>query len=55
MVKDTPVEWTEDHQKAFEKIIILFRSAPTIQSLNCSLPFKLICDASDYAAGAILG
>jgi len=30
-------------------------SAPLIQPLDWSLPFEIMCDASDYAVGAVLG
>jgi hypothetical protein len=30
-------------------------SAPIIQPPDWSLPFKIMCDASDYAVGAVLG
>ena len=30
-------------------------SSPIIQPPNWSLPFELICDASDYVVGAVLG
>ena len=29
-------------------------SAPIIQSLDWSLPFEIMCDASDYAVGVVL-
>ena len=29
--------------------------APILQSPNWDLPFEIMCDASDYAVGAILG
>jgi hypothetical protein len=30
-------------------------SAPIIQLLNWNLPFEIMCDASDYVVGAVLG
>ena len=30
-------------------------SAPIIQPPNWNLPFEIICDASDYTFGAVLG
>jgi hypothetical protein len=30
-------------------------SAPIIQPLDWSQPFEIMCDASDYAVGAVLG
>ena len=55
LIKDTQFEWTKDCQQAFEKITTLLTSAPIMQPPNWSLPFELMCDASDYAVGAILG
>jgi hypothetical protein len=55
LLKDAPFEWTENCQKAFEKIIELLTSAPIMQAPDWSLPFELMCDASDYAVGAVLG
>ncbi|KAL6337781.1 hypothetical protein AAG906_037375 [Vitis piasezkii] len=33
----------------------LLTTAPIVRSPNWSLPFELMCDASDYAVGAVLG
>ena len=42
-------------QKSFEKIICLLTSARIMQSPYWSFPFELMCDASDFAIGAVLG
>ena len=55
LLKDAPLEWTDDYQKSFEKIIYLLTYAPIMQSPDWSLPFELMCDASDFAIGAVLG
>ncbi|CAM8951355.1 unnamed protein product [Rhodiola kirilowii] len=39
---------------AFEKLKKALVSAPIIQPPNWDLPFDLMCDASDYAIGAVL-
>ena len=49
LLKDVIFEWTDNCQQSFETIINLLTSAPIMQSLNWSLPFELMCDASDYA------
>uniref|UniRef100_A0A2N9GXZ8 Reverse transcriptase domain-containing protein n=1 Tax=Fagus sylvatica TaxID=28930 RepID=A0A2N9GXZ8_FAGSY len=53
--KDTPFEWTEACQEAFEKLKGTLTSAPIMQPPDWSLPFEIMCDASDYAIGAVLG
>ena len=40
---------------AFETLKKKLISAPIIVSLDWNLPFELMCDASDYAIGAVLG
>ena len=40
---------------AFNNLKDLLTSAPIIQPPNWNLPFELMCDASDYAVGAVLG
>ena len=39
---------------AFEKLKKLLTSSLIIQPPNWSLPFELMCDASDYVVGAVL-
>ncbi|KAK9922019.1 hypothetical protein M0R45_030502 [Rubus argutus] len=53
--KDTPFEWSEACQVAFDKLIDLLTSAPIMQSPDWNLPFEIMCDASDFAIGAVLG
>jgi hypothetical protein len=55
LLKDTPFDWTEACQEAFTKLIGKLTSAPIMQAPDWSLPFELMCDASDYAIGAMLG
>ena len=55
LLKDAPFEWTDDCQKSFEKIICLLTFAPIMQSPDWSFPFELMCDASDFAIGAVFG
>jgi hypothetical protein len=55
LLKDAPFIWTEACQEAFVKLIDKLTSAPIMRSPDWSLPFELMCDASDYAIEAILG
>ena len=42
-------------QKGFDKLKELLTSTPIIQAPDWNLPFEIMCDASDYAVGAVLG
>ncbi|GKC82900.1 reverse transcriptase domain-containing protein [Tanacetum coccineum] len=53
--KDTPFEFDDECQKAFELLKEKLTCAPVIVSPNWNLPFELMCDASDFIVGAILG
>ncbi|CAN6543452.1 unnamed protein product [Malus baccata var. baccata] len=44
-----------DCHDAFNKLKNLLTSAPIITALDWTFPFELMCDASDYAVGAVLG
>ncbi|GJU20561.1 reverse transcriptase domain-containing protein [Tanacetum coccineum] len=50
----TPFEFDDECQKAFELLKEKLTCAPVIVSPNGNLPFKLMCDASDFAVGAFL-
>jgi hypothetical protein len=53
--QDVIFDWNEVCQKAFDKLKGMLISAPIMQSPDWTLPFELMCDASDYAVGAVLG
>ncbi|GKE25024.1 reverse transcriptase domain-containing protein [Tanacetum coccineum] len=53
--KDIPFEFDDECQKAFELLKEKLTCAPVIISPNWNLPFELMCDASDFTVGAILG
>ena len=55
MLKDAEFIWTKACQEAFKRLKSLLTTAPIVRSPNWSLPFELMCDASDYAVGAVLG
>ncbi|XP_023638462.1 uncharacterized protein LOC111830511 [Capsella rubella] len=51
------VEFAVDESclEAFNKIKEALVSAPIVQAPNWDHPFEIMCDASDYAVGAVLG
>ncbi|XP_016648291.1 PREDICTED: uncharacterized protein LOC103326881 [Prunus mume] len=53
--KDVEFEFNEACLAAFNKLKELLTSAPVIQPPDWNFPFELMCDASDYAVGAVLG
>ncbi|XP_040369481.1 uncharacterized protein LOC112184819 [Rosa chinensis] len=53
--KDVAFEFDEECREAFEKLKELLTTAPIITPPDWNLPFELMCDASDYAVGAVLG
>ncbi|CAN6552297.1 unnamed protein product [Malus baccata var. baccata] len=53
--KDVSFEFNEACEKAFKHLKELLTTAPIITPLDWSIPFELMCDASDYALGAVLG
>ncbi|GKE31617.1 reverse transcriptase domain-containing protein, partial [Tanacetum coccineum] len=53
--KDSPFEFHDGCQKAFELLKEKLTCAPVIMGLNWNLSFELMCDASDFIAGAVLG
>nr|GFC10315.1 reverse transcriptase domain-containing protein [Tanacetum cinerariifolium] len=53
--KNTSFIFFEDCIKAFQTLKKKLTEAPILIAPNWDLPFKLICDASDFAIGAVLG
>ncbi|KAK9185186.1 hypothetical protein WN943_025540 [Citrus x changshan-huyou] len=55
LIKDVAFIFDDLCFVAFEKLKQLLTSSPIIQPPNWSLLFELMCDASDYIVGAVLG
>ena len=55
LAKDVPFAWSQACEAAFDKLKIMSVSPPIMRSPNWNLPFEIMCDASDYAIGAVLG
>ncbi|XP_070009015.1 uncharacterized protein [Nicotiana sylvestris] len=53
--KDHPFLFSDDCRVAFEELKKRLVTTPIIVSPNWEQPFELMCDASDYAVGAVLG
>nr|XP_027096219.1 uncharacterized protein LOC113716121 [Coffea arabica] len=53
--KDVAFEFDDMCERAFNKLKELLTSPPIIQPPDWNLPFEIMCDASDYAVGAVLG
>jgi hypothetical protein len=52
---DVPFIFDEMCMEAFCKLKSALTSAPIVQPPDWDQPFELMCDASDYAVGAVLG
>ncbi|CAA7038864.1 unnamed protein product [Microthlaspi erraticum] len=55
LCKETEFLFDEECLKAFEMIKTALVTAPIVQAPNWDYPFEIMCDASDYAVGAVLG
>jgi hypothetical protein len=53
--KDVAFDFVEKRLSALRTLKIALVSAPIIQPPDWSQPFEIMCDASDYAVGAVLG
>ena len=55
LVKETPFIFDEECKQAFGALKKILMPTPVIQPTNYGVPFKIMCDVSNYAVGAILG
>jgi hypothetical protein len=53
--KGVAFNFDEKRLAAFRTLKSALASAPIIKPLDWSQPFKIMCDASDYVVGAVLG
>ncbi|GKF21912.1 reverse transcriptase domain-containing protein [Tanacetum coccineum] len=53
--KDTPFIFSEECIQAFQTLKKKLIEASILIALDWDQPFELMCDASDYAIGAVLG
>nr|GEW32518.1 reverse transcriptase domain-containing protein [Tanacetum cinerariifolium] len=53
--KDTPFFFSNECIEAFQTLKKKFTKAPILVAPDWDLPFELMCDASDFAIGVVLG
>ena len=55
MLKDVEFNFSHECLESFHRLKQALTSAPIIQPPDWNLPFEIMCDASDFAVGAVLG
>ncbi|KAK1558032.1 hypothetical protein QYE76_018749, partial [Lolium multiflorum] len=53
--KDVPFVFDDDCKEAFETLKKALTTAPIVEPPDWNLPFEIMCDASDFVVGAVLG
>nr|GFB37893.1 reverse transcriptase domain-containing protein [Tanacetum cinerariifolium] len=53
--KDTPFIFSKECVEAFQTLKRKLTEAPILIASDWDMPFELMCDASDFAIGAVLG
>ncbi|GJV76583.1 reverse transcriptase domain-containing protein [Tanacetum coccineum] len=53
--KETPFIFSKECIEAFETLKLKLTQAPILVSPDWDLPFEIMCDASDFVVGAVLG
>jgi hypothetical protein len=54
-LKRCTIFFDDDCKKAFETLKKALTTAPIVQPPDWNLPFEIMCDASDFVVGAVLG
>ena len=54
-MKDAKFVWDDRCQRIFEELKLFLTTTPIVRALNWQLPFEVMCDASDFGIGAVLG
>ena len=54
-MKGSPFDFSNDYLQAFKKLKEKLTTTPIIAAPDWSLPFKIMCNANDFALGAVLG
>ena len=54
LVKNAKFIWDEICQKSFDQLKQFLTTTPIVRAPNWQLPFEVMCDASDFAIGAVL-
>ncbi|RVW18573.1 Retrovirus-related Pol polyprotein from transposon opus [Vitis vinifera] len=52
---DAKFVWDERCQRSFDQLKKFLTTAPIVRAPNWQLPFEVMCHASDFAIGAVLG
>nr|CAN76217.1 hypothetical protein VITISV_033653 [Vitis vinifera] len=55
LAKDAKFIWDEISQKSFDQLKQFLTTTPIVRAPNWQLPFEVMCDASDFAIGVVLG
>ena len=55
LCKEVKFDFTPKCVKSFEEIKKALITAPIVQAPDWNLPFEIMCDASDFTVGAVLG
>ena len=55
LAKDHPFDFTNEYLVTYNTLKNALTTAPIIKPPDWTLPFEIMCDASDYVVGAVLG